>query len=324
LDVAEKKDIKERFINVLLKEKRFSDFFSVVYYPALQYSPWKYMYTDSHNKVFLSKLSTEKNYSEICQTLFGHHSKKFRALALDGNKHDFLLNFAPYIKDVDYLLEFANHVDRVLTNDTLMMKYPYTDICLSIGVELLTSLYESKTWMEQLKKNHMHYKRVSMHGLCGYVADIGRMISDIKLKKPDYEVKKMRYIKDLHDNLSRDRSRLEHENIKISYEKEECALEKTFEDCCIKLAKNTHELVDIGRLLQICVGSYANAAISKSCTILTLQENKKPVVCIELRGNKLNQAKMHRNYRPNEKYKQLIIDWAKENEINYHNCYDLT
>jgi hypothetical protein len=150
------------------------------------------------------------------------------------------------------------------------------------------------------------------------------MYKKILQRKNDYVCDFDGDIKKLHDHLSLDLDKLQKENQKIPYSDEERKLEKTFnKNKSLILAPDTHYLVEVGTRMRICVGSYGEDAISKDCDILVLKENNEPVVCIEVRNRRLIQAKMKFNYPPTKEYKKEIIEWCKEKEIKYENCYDI-
>jgi hypothetical protein len=142
--------------------------------------------------------------------------------------------------------------------------------------------------------------------------------------KQDYVVPFDGDIRKLHDTLSSDYEKLQIVNRIIPYTEDEKTLEKEIsENLCFSLVPDTHYLVEVGSRMNICVGSYGDYAYSKQCDIIVLKENEQPVVCIEIRGKKLVQAKTKHNGRPNKKLKNEIITWCKENKIKYDNCYDI-
>jgi hypothetical protein len=171
------------------------------------------------------------------------------------------------------------------------------------------------------KQEHRRYSE--LNEFTHYVADIGRLKEQVLSLKEDYEFKKTRYIEDFHNNLSKDITKLAYENQIIKYTKAEQELEKSIGGLDIVLAKDTYELVDIGKEMRICVGGYSNEALSKRCTILTIKDKNKYKVCLELRNNSLRQAKMDYNHRPDSSLNKIIVDWAKEKNIDYKECWDI-
>jgi hypothetical protein len=160
--------------------------------------------------------------------------------------------------------------------------------------------------------------------IVSYVEDIGRMFSQIRRRNKSYEVQFDGDIKNLHDNLSVDNDKARIQNHKINYTDKELTLEKIIDGTKeIILAPDTHYLVRVGSLMNICVGSYHQLATSKVCDIAVLKEGESPVVCLEIRGKELVQAKMKHNKRPNDEYRKEIIRWCLDNQLEYINCIDI-
>jgi hypothetical protein len=146
----------------------------------------------------------------------------------------------------------------------------------------------------------------------------------IKEKNENYQINFNGDIGNLHDTLALDQRKMDSANRVINYDETEKKWEKKInENKKFILAPDTHYLIEVGALMNICVGSYHDYATSKYCSIVVLKENEKPVVCIEVRQNRLMQAKMKRNNRPTDEYRDDVIAWCKENEIKYQDCYDI-
>jgi hypothetical protein len=125
-------------------------------------------------------------------------------------------------------------------------------------------------------------------------------------------LKEQKSLDELHVFLQRAFRKVSSPNQLIPYSKEEKKLEKIIGDYRFILARDTHELIDAGEDLHICVGSYGDAAVSKRVTIVLLYKNneKIPVVCIEIRNKKIVQAKMARNRVPVGEAREMVINWA--------------
>lgn len=96
------------------------------------------------------------------------------------------------------------------------------------------------------------------------------------------------------------------------------------------LAKNTHELIDVGDYMNICVGSYDERVLNKESFIIIGYNNEKnPVTCIELIQDrnslfKVNQVKKKFNALAEKKEKDYLIkELFEKNNIDVKNCYDL-
>ena len=99
--------------------------------------------------------------------------------------------------------------------------------------------------------------------------------------------------------------------MEIEYTGDEHVLEMSDGEFAITLAKDTHELINVGAAMDICVGSYASEAIDRRCTILVLRclENYSTVGCIELRDTVVVQAKGVNNKLLRNRDRKFVINW---------------
>lgn len=103
---------------------------------------------------------------------------------------------------------------------------------------------------------------------------------------------------------------------------------------------NTSELKDCGNSLNICVGSYGSRVKSKQSDIIFVREKSNPsefYACVEVNPiqsgtdfqktmRRLSQVKLRRNAggRTIPELNKAILEWCKERDINFENCYDIT
>ena len=84
------------------------------------------------------------------------------------------------------------------------------------------------------------------------------------------------------------------------------------------LPETAHELRMVGNKLHNCVGSYAERALAGKCTIAVMTDDEgKLLVCIEVAGGEIRQAKLNQN-RPVAKNPELnaaVIEWAKDAKL---------
>lgn len=164
------------------------------------------------------------------------------------------------------------------------------------------------------------------------VKDSGRLIYDtlhmyniVLRSNKDYKIDYRKSIEEIHDDLSEASYVISNPLVVFKNTKEERALEYSEEKYCIKIAKTNHELYNIGKTMHICVGSYSNYVKKRLLSIYTLQDNnEKPIVCIEVRDNKVMQCKMKFN-KPvyeNQELLKYINKWMDKNKLE--SCsYDL-
>jgi hypothetical protein len=102
----------------------------------------------------------------------------------------------------------------------------------------------------------------------------------------------------------------------IDYTQNERFLEVKKKSFSLTLAKDTLELIGVGAEMNICVGSYGERAVSKSCIIMILREDSVSVGCIELRDGSVVQAKGVRNTLLQNCERDFIKSWAAIKGLN--------
>ena len=159
--------------------------------------------------------------------------------------------------------------------------------------------------------------------------DFLSMAVELKESKPEYEINLNASIKELHDLVLSDYRKMQYENIEIDYShiKNKALFEYSDNGLTFRLAKDTHELIDVGAKMHICVGSYRHSALKHYCHIVIVRDtNENPVVCIEL-DNELtyiNQAKLKYNNLPTKEIGLIIEKWAQMNNLDYRKDRYLT
>lgn len=100
-----------------------------------------------------------------------------------------------------------------------------------------------------------------------------------------------------------------------NYESLSTKFDRLTDDLNITVAKNPLELKEIGNNLNICVGSYSDSVHNGNCNILILRnKDKQDLCCIEVKGDKIVQAKLKRNNRlsSNSILQQFVLDYSKK------------
>lgn len=140
----------------------------------------------------------------------------------------------------------------------------------------------------------------------------------------------------LHDLCSSLYRKIRHENKVIPEEK---ALKDIFDKSYVfnneitySLAKDTHELIDVGAFMNICVGGYDYRVMNKESFIVVGYDNEhNPVTCIEINPMendffakyKVNQVKKKYNSHASfEEQKFLIEEVFIKNNIIATEMYD--
>jgi hypothetical protein len=318
-----------------IKNKNIDYLFLLVRFPALQFIDTDNIVVPKDEEI-IHALKHATGRVDLLKRLTGHSSKNIRYFADNNQKLNFLILWGKHIKEPENFINFSSKSTfSKHSRNSLFGSFALYDV-FQVGINLIKTLHhnmDERVWIKRLIKtsnSRYSYRNSNFElsfdseELYRYVCDIGNMYKKILQRKNDYVCDFDGDIKKLHDHLSLDLDKLQKENQKIPYSDEERKLEKTFnKNKSLILAPDTHYLVEVGTRMRICVGSYGEDAISKDCDILVLKENNEPVVCIEVRNRRLIQAKMKFNYPPTKEYKKEIIEWCKEKEIKYENCYDI-
>lgn len=133
-----------------------------------------------------------------------------------------------------------------------------------------------------------------------------------QLENCDFDFSQNYGIDELHHHLALLVTKQGHQNRVISYTQSEWLLEASNKSFSLTLAKDTLELINVGTEMNICVGTYADKAVSKSCTIMVLREREYSVSvgCIELHEGSVVQVKGSRNQLLQNSERAFIKNWA--------------
>jgi len=133
----------------------------------------------------------------------------------------------------------------------------------------------------------------------------------------DFDFSKKYSINELHDYLADTVTKQNCENEMISYTPDELALTTSDSTFSLVLPKDTHELINVGSEMKICVGSYADEVVYKMCTIYVVKQNDlgTPVGCIEMSGSAVKQAKGKNNKLLQNQVKDFVAKWVIEKEL---------
>lgn len=124
--------------------------------------------------------------------------------------------------------------------------------------------------------------------------------------------------RDIHDYLVHLVDRQQHANVRIKYKSlRDFPLTGKVDDLIFSLPPDTEQLANLGRAMHNCVGTYRDRVLSDKVRIIAAFKNRKPVVCIEIRGTKVAQAKLVNNQpvREDAELNRALISWAKSRKL---------
>lgn len=171
----------------------------------------------------------------------------------------------------------------------------------------------------------------SLPGSVNLILDTLRMMTQIDILSGRYpeqldveeelDRQEVKNLLGLHDALARIHYQYEDATygLPISYTEKERQLEWEEDGYSFKLAESKRELNDIGKKMNICVGSYGSEAFAKELTILTVQSAAGYDVCVEIRKKKIVQVKKRFNERINPtsdaKLHACFKKWVQRSEL---------
>lgn len=124
--------------------------------------------------------------------------------------------------------------------------------------------------------------------------------------------------RDIHDYLTRLADKQQHANVRIKYKSlRDFPLTGKVGDLIFSLPPDTEQLANLGRAMHNCVGTYRDRVLSDKVRIIAAFKNRKPVICIEIQGAKVAQAKLVNNQpvREDAKLNRALLAWAKSRKL---------
>lgn len=124
--------------------------------------------------------------------------------------------------------------------------------------------------------------------------------------------------RDIHDYLTRLVDKQQHKNVRIKYKSlRDFPLTGKVDDLIFSLPPDTEQLANLGRAMHNCVGTYRDRVLSGKVRIIAAFKSRKPVICIEIVGTKVAQAKLVNNQpvRDDAELNRALLAWAKSRKL---------
>lgn len=291
-------------------------------------------------------LQVTEKYPELHLQLLNEFSHPFKFLTEKEHLNfSFPALMAPKSNSVQDLLELKNKfIIKNINNKILTSKFQINSAMLNriiflkqlnpnLDEQLLLPLikeYSPSDYFFLSKKNiqifKLFFQRLSVKRQIKIVSsstnknemkDTILMLSRIIKEAPEYLNNfhiKTKSITDLHDQCSYIIRKLNHPLFSLNQKNNILQLEGAgLKEFTIKIPKTSHDLLDLGDALSICVGNgyYAQSAKRGMISIIALYKENKPHGCIEIRGNKIVQAKGHRNQPLDIEYQDIPFQEEK-------------
>lgn len=306
-------------ISISPKEKRYGALFTFQeYIGRMVYPMSKSLIHKAPRR--LSKSLRQHDAKQFTQEFFGSSPKTLvrtmgRILPLE-QKHIICLFLSkvffkiwPLEKVILFLEKTCNNSLTHDTSDRMYIQGEY-----SIAFEYFSHIlewrrflkhftcYKILNWVERHPNDFLHLLR-----------DTVRQIQEIENMGKSVTISKKINLERLHDEVSRFYTRLKKKETPLPVYKSMYTLKnETIDDYDIVFPKTNHDLIEWGKYMNICVGSYDGYVTSGQSNIFSLQKNNKPIYCVEIfkykNGLQLGQCKGMSNSEGPVEIKQKIID----------------
>lgn len=152
----------------------------------------------------------------------------------------------------------------------------------------------------------------------GNLRDCGHMWDLLTPQNKRIFIKAKIRSRDIHNYLTRLADKQQHENVRIKYKSlRDFPLTGKVDDLIFSLPPDTEQLANLGRAMHNCVGTYHDRVLSDKVRIIAAFKSRKPVICIEIRGAKVVQAKLVNNkpVREDAELNRALLAWAKSRKL---------
>lgn len=248
----------------------------------------------------LIKLCKEHNI-KLSNSLLEHYKKNPDAYTLACN-----LEYASLNNEDLYIVFTHTHSERGMGH----WGYIYTPV--STFNKLLSDYgYTAKAFMNYVDYLKTYEAIEDINFLMRELYDYVSMMSKISNKFDKYP----RHFLTTHQIACRNYNRLKQQFDEELFQKHiDKDMEKTFGEYCFIYPESTQDIKDEATSQSNCVASYVQRVIDGGCHILFLRKKDSPdksLVTIEVRDNKIVQAKQRFNYPVTSEQQEVIDKWNK-------------
>lgn len=190
-------------------------------------------------------------------------------------------------------------------------------------------LNNSQRFLQEIKKYRKTDAEIFKTIKCkrsSYFPDAIRIYNELLEENPESITKEMfkGNIIDIHDRLSNELNKIRNKNVPLRYENKFLKYNRTYPLVTFSLAKDTYELIEVGEIMHICVGTYRESAKKGNCIIVIGRNpENKPIVCIEISPTEeLIQVKGYCNAYLKDEEANAVRQWVQDTGINGNKCFD--
>lgn len=196
--------------------------------------------------------------------------------------------------------------------DKLLYKLP------SVGFYQSTESYLQSLRIIRHTRGEAAAVKLLEHEVAGNLRDCAHMWSLLTPQNKRKFIRTKIRSRDIHDYLTRLADKQQHANVRIKYKSlRDFPLTGKVDDLIFSLPPDTEQLANLGRAMHNCVGTYRDRVLSDKVRIIAAFKNRKPVICIEIQGAKVAQAKLVNNkpVREDTELNRALLVWAKSRKL---------
>ncbi len=228
--------------------------------------------------------------------------------------------YKTFNQNIDDTVTIYNHCTERKCNEYSQYYLNYKDIFAQAGA---ISEYYSKDDVVKLFKNAMKANSREAY----IFTDTARLLQYMSERVKQKFNRVRPSIIAAHDWLSAEQWKEEHKMIPFDIDNPLCRrLAMQSDRIKFFLPGTSFDLYSAGKKLKNCVGSYVDEVKNKETQIVLVADDKgKLVVCIEVRGNKIEQAKLFANkcVSTDPLLNAEVIAWAEKAKIDWKGCSDI-
>jgi hypothetical protein len=326
-DAFKERNIQYKKVEDYLKDgELLQTAFILLHYPVLQHFPSFKIKSLPKTEALQEGLKNSHSSNDVWKLLTGSKSKTIKKLATNETRLNFLIFWGEKLKrpeSFEYLIKTLNGKERI--KDYKMIRN-FNELCnpelVYKAIDFISNIYEDETlWLRKVRKL-VSDRYQTEEELLRILTDIGRMLNVIEKDEPDYKPASFLNIITLHDELSFRMKTGNNNNTVYHYDDKTKELEKVIDQYEFILVPDSYSLVNAGREMRICVGSYHYDVVNKECIIVFVKKDNKLEACIEITNDEIVQAKTSCNHLPEGNLKDAILTYAKKSNLKI-NTFDL-
>jgi len=284
---------------------------------------YKFTYVPFVHKKFIERIKDTNKTKDLVRILFNNPNVYFRKLLFDYSMNEKARNTA-VIALMYFLYGFNQDRLRIFfQHHNLIDSFVYVNLGKRTPLQNPSLLNKFKKFVAEYGESRVlrHIVKFNDDYSINYFFDTFHMYNEWT-KKTRAKLPKFSSLRATHDFLQNEIYKFQVVNEEIILTQREKSLEQSIEDIQFVLPRSTHELVDIGGFMDICVGAehYRRGAVEKDMTIVVgKNSNNQPCICIELDSSLkvVRQAKLshNRDIFSESRLYQIFTEWCRRNHL---------